>query len=238
MQNQRPPSEGRPIAVFYAGTNGSGKSTLRGLYSDPGIHMHIDPDSIARHLNPNHPRSMDVAAGKKAVEFFNLSIENLEPFTMETTLTGKSIIGRMQKAKDAGFTIELRYIGLESADLNVERVANRVAKGGHYIDEKVIRRRYDESRDNFTAASKIANRVAIWDNSSKVAKLCATLEKGVLEIDDSQPLPNWVKVVVESLCVNTLKIQIRNLKGLPLALGSFTDSLARAEIKSDNSYEP
>ena len=34
------------------------------------------------------------------------------------------------------------YIGLDSADESIEQVARRVAAGGHYIPDDIIRRRF------------------------------------------------------------------------------------------------
>lgn len=236
MSNPRHPSDGKPLAVFYGGTNGSGKSTLRGEYQDVTIEFHIDPDRIARTLNPQDPRSVDMAAGKKAVEFFNLALATSQPFTMESTLTGKSIIGRMQKARDAGFYIELRYVGLESADLNVSRVAERVAKGGHNIDEGVIRRRYDDSRENLAAATKIANRVVIWDNSGPKADLCATITEGMLEIRAGHRLPEWIADVASQIS-HSLKNSppdLKKLLGEPLAIGRFSEAVKGIDVKKAN----
>lgn len=49
--------------IVYAGANGAGKSTLREGGSDP-VDIAIDPDRIARRINPDAPRSVDLEAGK------------------------------------------------------------------------------------------------------------------------------------------------------------------------------
>jgi len=191
---KHPRQDNAPLAVFYGGTNGSGKSTLRNEYQvpDASIKMHIDPDRIARTINPNDPRSVDLAAGRKALEYFDRTIAAQLSFTLESTLTGNGIIKRIQKASEAGFKTELRYVGLNSPDLNVERVAQRVAKGGHHIDEEVIRRRYDDSRQNLKKALAFTDRVVIWDNSQPVFLMCATINEGQLKIETGAKLPEWV----------------------------------------------
>jgi predicted ABC-type ATPase len=54
--------------LVYAGPNGSGKSSLRdqGVLPDP-VEVVIDPDRIARSLNPGDPRAADRAAGQAAI---------------------------------------------------------------------------------------------------------------------------------------------------------------------------
>ncbi|MBD8614966.1 zeta toxin family protein [Pseudomonas sp. CFBP 13719] len=231
-----PPSEESPLAVFYGGTNGSGKSTLRGQYQDATIELHIDPDSIAKTLSQDDPRFIDQRAGRKAIEFFKFAIDVRQPFSMESTLTGKSIVKRMQEAKEAGFNIELRYVGLESADLNVQRVAERVAKGGHNIEEHVIRRRYEDSRENLAAATKIANRVVIWDNSDPEPKLCATITEGVLEVRDGAKLPGWIADVIHQISpsLSNSPVDLQKLLGAPLTTGSFSDAVKRIETYKSN----
>ena len=79
----------KPNAVFFTGTNGSGKSTIRenllrnGELSEGFVH--IDPDKIARGLNPNDPRSVEMEAGRLAINHFNQAISEKKSFSMETT---------------------------------------------------------------------------------------------------------------------------------------------------------
>ena len=112
-----------PIALFYGGTNGSSKSTLREIDSGSKLSKHIDPDAIARIMNPQDPRAVDVAAGREAIRQSKQALAAKTSFTMETTLTGNGILRRMEEAKAAGFEVHLRYLGLSNADVNVEREA-------------------------------------------------------------------------------------------------------------------
>lgn len=58
----------------------------------------------------------------------------------------------MQEAKEAGFTVGLYYVALDSVETNVERVRQRVLKGGHDIPEENIRRRHKGSLMKLTEA--------------------------------------------------------------------------------------
>ncbi|MBI4123650.1 MAG: hypothetical protein HY467_02000 [Betaproteobacteria bacterium] len=49
----------------------------------------------------------------------------------------------------AGYLFHLSFFWLPSADMAVQRVAQRVATGGHSIPEEVIRRRYERGLENF-----------------------------------------------------------------------------------------
>lgn len=59
--------------IVYAGANGAGKSTLRADGVDP-VDLEIDPDRIAREINPVDPRSVDFAAGKEALARFDRAL--------------------------------------------------------------------------------------------------------------------------------------------------------------------
>lgn len=59
----------KPMMYVFAGNNGSGKSTLRNLLIDKiGIDINIDPDSIARRIDPENPESKRLAAGKEVIK--------------------------------------------------------------------------------------------------------------------------------------------------------------------------
>lgn len=55
----------------------------------------------------------------------------------------------IRNAKDAGFEFTLFYLFLDSPDTCVERVRQRVLKGGHSVPEADIRRRFLRSIRNF-----------------------------------------------------------------------------------------
>ncbi len=54
-----------PTLTVIAGANGSGKSTLTKLSA--GSTLLIDPDAIAREIDPINPASAAIAAGRQAL---------------------------------------------------------------------------------------------------------------------------------------------------------------------------
>ncbi|WP_342774219.1 zeta toxin family protein [Aquibacillus sediminis] len=88
----------RPIFFVFAGNNGSGKSTLRNLIVDKmGVDINIDPDAIARRINPNHPESYRVTAGKEVIKSVHTYIKEGKDFSIETTLAGKNAIRQYKR---------------------------------------------------------------------------------------------------------------------------------------------
>lgn len=187
------------LAIFYCGTNGAGKTTLRGFNKDT-VQIVIDSDHIAMQINPDNPRLVDSIAGRKAIELFNFAIKHQIPFSMESTLSGNSILQRIKKAKEKGFFIRLNYVGVDSVSINIKRVKARVKAGGHFIDEATIRNRYDISLQNLTKILPLCDEVFIYDNSGEQPNLVFHISENELTqwVDE---LPKWceeVKTALES----------------------------------------
>ncbi|MCP2040669.1 putative ABC-type ATPase [Neisseria sp. HSC-16F19] len=163
------------LAIFYCGTNGAGKSTLRGFNQD-SVQVVIDSDHIAARINPQAPRLADFEAGREAIRLFRFALANQIPFSMESTLSGHSIMQRMHQAKEAGFFVRLNYVAVDKVSLNITRVAERVKTGGHFIDEATIRQRFETSRQNLLQVVPLCDEVFVYDNSAAQPQLIFCLQ--------------------------------------------------------------
>jgi predicted ABC-type ATPase len=84
-----------PEVYIIAGANGSGKSTIsKSIVTKINIPI-IDPDAIAREINPLDPKSEAIAAGKTAINRAQKYINESVSFGVETTLSGKSYLKLM-----------------------------------------------------------------------------------------------------------------------------------------------
>lgn len=179
--------------VIIAGANGSGKSSNTLSFAQQGYDV-IDPDRIARNLSPFSPEKAALSAGKSAI---NRARENIclgNSFTIETTLASKGVYQRLVKeAINNNFDIKLMYISTVSPDININRVASRVAKGGHNVPEADIIRRYERSLDNLGFFFDKASEVILIDNSSNELNLQLHIndEKLIFAVEKSE-LANWV----------------------------------------------
>lgn len=57
------------------------------------------------------------------------------------------------------------------ADVNVARVAARVALGGHNVDEEKIRTRYERSLDNIKRLMEICDILHVYDNTEEPIRI-------------------------------------------------------------------
>ena len=147
--------------TIFAGVNGAGKSTLYSLLKQAELGERINADEI---LFSNGWDWRDEKAQFKsmriAVDKINRCIQSGTSFNQETTLSGISIVKTIQAAKEQGFFVKMCYIGLESPELAIERVAKRVTEGGHGIKKEDIRRRYEASLKMLKEVAPLCDSVA------------------------------------------------------------------------------
>lgn len=182
-----------PIMYVFAGNNGSGKSTIRNLIIDRlGISVNIDPDALARGIDPVHPERRRVSAGKEAIRLARSCIQNQWDFSIETTLSGGNAIRLMRDANVKGFEISMFYVGLGDLHLNIERVANRVKNGGHHIPTEDIIRRHQTSIQNLLSHLHLIDHLIVVDNSTPNGEIALTISNGSI-IHHVNSLPPWIE---------------------------------------------
>jgi predicted ABC-type ATPase len=157
----------KPSFTVVAGPNGSGKSTItrwnRELLAQIPV---IDPDAIARTIQVNSKAASPLAAGREALSRVAAHLDAGQSFAVETTLSGHNYLQLMVEARERGFDVALIYVGTSDPSINVARVANRVALGGHDVPEIDIRRRYERSLLNLPTAVSRADHSILFDNST------------------------------------------------------------------------
>ncbi|MES2982590.1 MAG: hypothetical protein V4727_09780 [Verrucomicrobiota bacterium] len=78
----------------------------------------------------------------------------------------------LHKAKALGYRIELHYLWLPSPELAIRRIAQRVKKGGHFIPENDVRRRFKRSLSNFMEFyAELADSWTFRDNTKQSGAL-------------------------------------------------------------------
>ena len=83
----------------------------------------------------------------------------------------------VRRAVAQGYNVKLLFFWLNSPELAVRRVAERVAKGGHNIPEDVIRRRFDAGLHNLTHLYQpICDSVLVYNNTLGAPRLVAELD--------------------------------------------------------------
>jgi predicted ABC-type ATPase len=165
-----------PNLYVIGGANGSGKTTvsLSLLPTLLGVFEYVNADAIAAGLSPLNPEAMAMQSGRLMVKRIRALADAQSNFAFETTLAAKSFAPFLRGCRTKGYTINLMYFWLRSPDLAVERVARRVASGGHSIPEADIRRRYERGlRNLFNLYLPLCDGWMVFDNSDPVPRLIA-----------------------------------------------------------------
>lgn len=165
--------ERRGRIVVAAGTNGAGKSVIAGEFlSARADGAYFNPDLAAKAMADRDGLTLAEAnarAWNLGFELLNRSIERNKDFSFETTLGGNSITQALMRAAASGLEVLVFYVGLDSPDRHIPRVAARVARGGHPIPAEKIRDRYSKSLANLIKLLAGASEVRIYDNSDESA---------------------------------------------------------------------
>jgi len=158
-----------PSLYIIGGANGSGKTTVSMslLPNFLDCFEYVNADAIAAGLSPLNPESMAMEAGRLMITRLRTLSNSGSDFAFETTLAARTFAPFIIECKAKGYIINLIYFWLQSPDLAVERVAQRIASGGHSIPEDAIRRRYHRGRVNLISLYlPLCDGWMIYDNSS------------------------------------------------------------------------
>ena len=179
------------LYTIIGGVNGCGKSSLTGALkaerSDLGLL--IDVDKLAAQLGS------PVEGGKAAVRKIDECLEKGISFTQETTLSGARTERTIRRAKERGYTIRLYYIGLDTMEESLGRIANRVAKGGHDIPKEDVKRRFSTRFADVLRVLPYCDEARFFDNDNGFVEV-AEYRNGELIPRVSNP-PRWLLELME-----------------------------------------
>lgn len=171
------PTEMGKNLYIIGGCNGAGKTTASYTILPEILDCRefVNADEIAYGLSPFNPDGVQVEAGRIMIRRVNSLLEMDESFSIETTLAARTYVKLVRRAQEKGYYVSLLFFWLNSIELAIQRVAERVSTGGHNVPEDVIRSRYVSGIHNFFHL--YANAVDYWtvfDNSESPRRLVAS----------------------------------------------------------------
>lgn len=197
-----------------AGVNGAGKSSIGGAAIRSAGQDWYNPDELVRVMQAKFPdrslQQINSAVWHEGRHRLEKAIRDKTDFPFETTLGGSTITNTLLDAIAAGVSVNVWYCGLDSVELHIERVATRVARGGHDIPEDLIRSRYKTSIRNLCRLTPGLTQLTVYDNSRplddqglpNIRRLLHVANDKLLELDQS--MPNWAKPVA-AVCLRDLE---------------------------------
>ena len=167
---------------IISGCNGAGKTTasFTVLPEILDCREFVNADEIARGLSPFNPASVAIEAGRLMLQRIEDLLSRQETFSIETTLATRSYLNLVRRAQATGYRVSLLFFWLRTPELAIQRVAERVEKGGHDIPTEIIKRRYVSGIKNlFRLFMKEVDYWAIYDNTMRHRQKIASGRKGV-----------------------------------------------------------
>jgi predicted ABC-type ATPase len=198
-----------PFIHVLAGTNGAGKSSVAGAAIRARGGDYFNPDEATRRImqaNPGLPAAEANSQGwREGIRLLERAIRERFRFAFETTLGGNTVPALLEQAHDAGLTVRMGYVGLETPELHLARVRSRVAAGGHDIPEAKIRERFDRSRQNLIRLLPALTDLRVHDNSDegdpkrgiapRPRLILSVVEGRIVETCAPAAVPQWAKPV-------------------------------------------
>jgi predicted ABC-type ATPase len=187
------PKSEKPVFWVVAGPNGSGKTSL---YSDADIEAFdqpvwiINPDLLTMRIQQGEKLTLPEANLQAVVRveiWLEASINAYQTIGVETVLSTDKYRRLVLAAKQRHFEFRLIYVVLKSPDLNVQRVRQRVIKGGHGVDELKVRERWKKSIQQLPWFLDQADRAAIYDNSAAKPRRVGWKEGGTVYLHPAAP---------------------------------------------------
>jgi predicted ABC-type ATPase len=188
------------LALKPYGISINAKSLLhhfaKGICATKGISLKLENIDIKKHKLVIKNLVINSYIAADIAEFIRLKLlSSGKSFSFETVFSHQSKLEFIKLAKANRYRIYLYFIATESADINISRVENRVAKSGHHVDAKIISSRYGRTLDNLFDAVKLSNRAYVFDNSGEYAELICEVTDGrkVVMRDIDKQIPEWFK---------------------------------------------
>ena len=152
--------------------------------------IYIDEEDYL-HFSANGINSYSVAI---VADFFKEQyLKHRISFSFETVFSHPAKIDILRRAQAAGFKTYMYFVATENPVINVNRIKERVALGGHDVPEEKTRSRYLRCMEQVRYALPYLNRAYFFDNSTQQSLYLAEYESEVGFTLHSELLPSWFR---------------------------------------------
>ncbi len=171
---------------MIAGCNGAGKTTASYTMLPEMLDCKefVNADSIAAGISPFRPESVSFEAGRVMLQRIEQLLKSNIDFAIETTLSSRNYIPKVREWQRQGYEVILIFFWLNNTSLAIQRIDERVKKGGHFIPDDIVIRRYFRGIKNlFDSFITICDYFLVADNSNEIPEIiCRGISKTELTI--------------------------------------------------------
>lgn len=110
---------------------------------------YLSADDIAKQLDSKNFNNVRLKAGKEFFIRMQKNVENKNNILIESTLSGiylKRMIPGFQRNK---YSVSIVFVFVDSVSVCLNRIKERILKGGHNVPDEDVIRRFKKSNDNF-----------------------------------------------------------------------------------------
>lgn len=153
-----------PFVITLVGSNGAGKTTFFETFlRHTGIPF-VNADEIARRLGLEDPYE----AARLADLLRDDHLARAASFCTETVFSDArgDKVKWLRRAREVGFRVLLIWIRLDSVELSVARVHERVEAGGHDVPDDKLVARFERTVRNAREALAFVELGIVLDNSA------------------------------------------------------------------------
>lgn len=182
--------------VIIAGANGVGKTTFARAFLREYDYEFLNADEIAKSLSAENPAEKKISAGKIFFQKLNNAVENHKSLLIESTLSGIYLRKLFEDWQKRTYQIRIIFIFVSSPETAIARIAGRVAKGGHFVPDEDVRRRFERGKKNFWKIYRnMATRWTLVYNSERDFREIAFGEKDEYLVVDKNLLQNYLSEI-------------------------------------------
>jgi predicted ABC-type ATPase len=196
-----------PVLFIVAGPNGAGKSLFSKELTISDLEV-FDGDKHMAALIKKYPET-----GSEALwSFINENIFESQKrevltsrlnYAFETNFSSPDPMKTAREFKNAGYDIHLMFMGLDSVEESIQRVAYRVHRGGHKVSEESIRYNYEYGYKSlykhyfeFDSVTLFDNRIASIEGPV-IPQVILHIQKGKTHIL-VKDYPAWVEPIIKA----------------------------------------
>jgi len=171
--------------TIVGGVNGAGKSSLTGVLRTEinNLGKIIDVDKITVQCGGS-----PIEGGKKALSIIDDCLEKEVCFTQETTLSGHKTIDTIKRAIELGYNVRLYYVAVNTAEESLERIKNRVLKGGHNINTDDVHRRFNKRFEDLILVLPYCNEATFYDNENGFVTIAKYQNGEIIKVGSQNPI--------------------------------------------------